>query len=150
MMELKYDADASYYQSKLANIYFTRFFAYSIKSSKIDNVKVVSVHPGVVRTELARTMLKDRWILEFFMTYVMAPIFYLVTKTPWYGAQTSLHCCLSPFDKLQNGAYYSDCAIKQETLSKQWLNEAKYLHQWSVVQSMKFKGMQPPPLPRPP
>lgn len=40
----------AYEQSKLANVYFTRQLALELPS----NVKTVSLHPGVVRTEITR------------------------------------------------------------------------------------------------
>ena len=45
-----YNAISAYEQSKLANIYFTRHLATLLPK----NVKTVSLHPGIVRTELFR------------------------------------------------------------------------------------------------
>jgi NAD(P)-dependent dehydrogenase (short-subunit alcohol dehydrogenase family) len=45
-----YSSIKAYEQSKLANVYFTRHLSTMLPS----NVKTVSLHPGVVRTELAR------------------------------------------------------------------------------------------------
>ena len=56
---------------------------------------------------------------------VGAPIFSIVTKDPESGAQTSLHCSLEQFDKLENGKYYADCEVKKEILSPNWEKEAK-------------------------
>jgi protochlorophyllide reductase len=66
-------------------------------------------------------------------TYFLgAPFFYLMTKTPYQGTQTSLHCCLMPFDFINNGAYYADCKVKKETLKPEWKDQMKKLWEWSV------------------
>ena len=36
-----------------------------------------------------------------------------------------------PFTLLQNGAYYSDCAVKAETLVDDWLIQADFLQDWT-------------------
>jgi retinol dehydrogenase-12 len=46
----EYSSTKAYEQSKLANVYFTRHLATLLP----ENVKTVSLHPGVVRTELGR------------------------------------------------------------------------------------------------
>lgn len=97
-----------YMQSKLANVYFTKHFAKLLQDGKVENVKVCSLHPGVVRTELGRYMFGNK-IVEAVFRIVTAPFFYLMTKNPWEGTQTSLHCCLMPFNQIESGSYYSDC-----------------------------------------
>ena len=52
----EYTAWGAYGQSKLANIYFTRHLDSLLKKESVSNVKVVSLHPGVVNTELGRYM----------------------------------------------------------------------------------------------
>ena len=68
------------------------------------NVTVVSLHPGVVRTELSRYE-KDglgRWVpIAKFLSY---PIWWVFTKNAKQGAQTTIHCAVE--DNIVNGAYY--------------------------------------------
>ena len=51
-----YQGWVAYFGSKLANVYSTRFFARQLKEEGVSNVKICSLHPGVVRTELDRYM----------------------------------------------------------------------------------------------
>ena len=120
----------AYRQSKLANVYFTRELAKRLKTDDVKNVKVCSLHPGAVRTELSRYLVEEN---PFFWNTVIAlisPIYLLMLKSPWWGTQTSLHCCLIPWDQLQSGLYYADCKVKQETLCENWEAEAKKL--WEI------------------
>ena len=103
----------AYGQSKLANIYFTKELAKRLPS----NVKTVSLHPGVVRTELGRYMLDGSPGQKLLMN-LGTPIFSLVTKDPESGAQTSLHCCLEPFETLESGKYYADCKVEEEKITQ--------------------------------
>lgn len=76
----KYNDMTAYAASKLANIYFTKHQAKIFEQDGVNNVKVVSLHPGFVRTDLARSMnkcvLTIQWILCF-------PCIMLVTKSPF-------------------------------------------------------------------
>ena len=100
-------------------------------------MKVCSLHPGVVRTELGRYMFGNK-IVEAIFRVVTAPFFYIVTKSPWEGTQTSLHCCLMPFKQIESGCYYSDCIVKKETISDKWEAEAAKLWEWTE-QAVKDK-----------
>ena len=73
-----------YMQSKLANVYFTKHFAKLLKDDKIDNVKVCSLHPGVVRTELGRYMFESKIMETLFMIFA-GPVMHLFTKNPLEG-----------------------------------------------------------------
>ena len=126
--EKTYNGFQAYSMSKLSNVYFTRQLAKKLEEKGIDNVKVVSLHPGVVRTELGRYMMTG-W--KWFMMSPIIPLFFLCSKPVWYGAQTQLHCALCPFAELENGKYYSDCAVKAETLNDDWEEEAKKLWDYS-------------------
>jgi len=75
------------------------------------NVKVVSLHPGTVRTEVWRDMFPTK-IGKFFFVVSLAPCIFIGMKSSKHGAQTSLHCCLADKDKLENGGYFENCAQK--------------------------------------
>ena len=83
--ETSYSAFPAYAMSKLSNVYFTRHMAKIIEEKGVKNVKVVSLHPGVVRTELGRYMM-TWWKMMLFVP--IAPIFLLCSKPVWNGAQT--------------------------------------------------------------
>lgn len=126
-----------YMQSKLANVYFTKHFAKLLKDEKVKNVKVCSLHPGVVRTELGRYMFESK-IMEAIFMILAGPFLYLGSKSPWEGTQTSLHCCLMPFDELESGAYYSDCKVKKEKIPEKWEAEAAKLWELSEQAVKQF------------
>lgn len=104
-LEEGYDPRQAYCNSKLCNILFTKQLAARLKNS---GVTAVSLNPGIVRTELGRHMLKrySRLVLAL----VVRPVALLLLKTPWQGAQTTLHCVLA--DGLASGEYFSDCKPK--------------------------------------
>jgi hypothetical protein len=58
-----------------------------MEADKESNVKVVSLHPGVVRTELGRYMYGDSLWKKVRLLFIY-PIFWFFTKTPTQGAQT--------------------------------------------------------------
>mmetsp|Transcript_22955 Transcript_22955/g.19916 ORF Transcript_22955/g.19916 Transcript_22955/m.19916 type:complete len:281 (+) Transcript_22955:56-898(+) len=76
-LEKCYEAGPAYAQSKLANVLFTKEYA---KLHKDDNIKAVALHPGVVRTELARHMMTGsfKFTVNFFR-----PLFWYVTKNSY-------------------------------------------------------------------
>lgn len=92
--EKNYNDVEAYGRSKLYNVLFTRALASKIDSSK---GKVLSLHPGVVRTELLREI-QSEGIGKFLkiVMIVIHPIYWLFTKSPWEGCQTTLHTALSP------------------------------------------------------
>ena len=81
--ETSYDPMAAYSMSKLANVYFTRHLGSIIDEKGHDNVKVVSLDPGVVRTELPRYYFTG-W--KFCLALFVQPLFILCSKPVWYGA----------------------------------------------------------------
>ena len=99
------------------------------------NVKVCSLHPGVVRTELGRYMFEGAPVKKVAFLVFGFPFFRLMTKSPWWGTQTSLHCCLIPFEKLESGKYYADCKVKQEKWpNTNWEKECEEL--WEKTEQM--------------
>lgn len=91
----KYDPVVAYGQSKLATLLHAleRNHRYEGK-----NVKAVSLHPGFVKTAIVSKHLgpMELRVLEKLVTPMISP---------WEGAQTTLHCCLT--DDLQGGAFYA-------------------------------------------
>lgn len=84
-----YNPGMAYGRSKAANILFTRELQKKIDETGLNGV-TVSLHPGVVRTELARYM---SWKLRV-MKYIMSPLLFVVMKSPLEGAQTTLYTVL--------------------------------------------------------
>ena len=56
-----------------------------MKSDEKKRIGIFSLHPGAVRTELFRSV----GLLKIPM-YVLYPIWWLITKNCWQGAQTTL------------------------------------------------------------
>lgn len=104
--EKNYDQGISYGRSKLYNVLFTRALAEKIDPKQ---GKVTSLHPGVVRTELMREIRTSTagQILYFISNVLGFPVYWMISKSAWEGAQTTLHAALSP--RVENGCYYADC-----------------------------------------
>ena len=85
----------AYSRSKMANIYFSREMA-----SRVQGVKVCSVDPGPVRTGLNRYMIEGNPCMMYCCLCCCCPLTYLVVRSPFWGAQTSLHCALMPIDQI--------------------------------------------------
>ncbi|RXM33641.1 Arginase, non-hepatic 2 [Acipenser ruthenus] len=86
--ERSYEGGLAYCQSKLANVLFTRELAKRLAGTR---VTVNSLHPGSVKSELARhsSLIALSWrIFSFFI------------KTPWEGAQTNIYCAVA--EELEN------------------------------------------------
>ncbi len=82
----------------MANVLFTIELHRRLEGS---GVKVCSLHPGVVRTELAKYMLEN--VVFKMIMYSLYPLLYFLTKSVWYGAQTNLACALMPSGLLESG-----------------------------------------------
>jgi len=135
MFEKKYDMDAAYYRSKLANVVFTKELQRRVADS---NIKVVSLHPGVVTTELTR-YIDEKWYFRIPNQVIFGPLLRVFGKTPLQGAQTTLYCALEDHEKLVSGGYYSDCKIKSENPVARSEETGKKL--WEVSEQLiKAKG----------
>jgi NAD(P)-dependent dehydrogenase (short-subunit alcohol dehydrogenase family) len=82
----------------------------------ISNIRCYCVDPGLVRTPMSRGFLSFGAIWGLLVYLLMWPFWYIVLKSPWEGAQTALHCAMSPIDYGKRGeggwdgaAYYRDC-----------------------------------------
>lgn len=89
--ERSYDGGRAYAQSKLANILFSRQLAERLDGT---GVTVYSLTPGFVRSELGRHVLGSSMLYRVLLV-VLYPIYWLMGKSPWQGAQTTIYCAVA-------------------------------------------------------
>jgi NAD(P)-dependent dehydrogenase (short-subunit alcohol dehydrogenase family) len=80
------------------------------------NIRCLCVDPGLVRTPLLRGFLSFGSIWGLLVYIIMWPLWFIILKSSWEGAQTILHCAMSPIDYSTRGeegwslaGYYRDC-----------------------------------------
>ena len=130
--EADYNSLVTYCQSKLANALFTKGLQ-KYQAEKIGKgewgegeFKTVSLYPGVVMTDIYRSLEGN---LGFKVVKgLFSPLIWLMTKNSYQGAQATLHCCLVPFEELENGEYYSDCELS--VLTKEAQDEGYVAECW--------------------
>ncbi|KAM9318276.1 dehydrogenase/reductase SDR family member 13-like [Pholidichthys leucotaenia] len=98
-----WDNFQAYCHSKLCNVLFTRELANRLEGT---GVTCYSLHPGVIYTELCRSM--SLWMQLLFTPF--AKFFFLDTEA---GSQTTLHCALQEGIEPLSGRYFSNCALQQ-------------------------------------
>ena len=126
--ETKYRPVAAYKQSKTCNLLFTLELAERLKEM---DVKVFSVSPGVVFTQLGRY---TRQSLGFWYTLVSYPFMKLLFRTPREGAQTTLFCCLDETIADKSGKFFRNLKEAQMMPHAESKVDAERL--WSV--SLEF------------
>ncbi|XP_054861632.1 dehydrogenase/reductase SDR family member 13-like isoform X2 [Amphiprion ocellaris] len=89
-----------YCNSKLCNILFTYELAKRLQGS---DVTCYSLHPGFIKTEIAR-------YYSLWFQLLFAPLVWLLAADADSGAQTSLHCALEPGIEHLSGHYFTQCA----------------------------------------
>lgn len=98
-----YSTLSNYYQSKLANVLFTRSLSQRLAGT---GVTANSLHPGAVRTEIARHL---TWEMIFL---VIIQFFY---KSPEAGAQTQIRLAVDPELEKVTGKYFENCSESKES-----------------------------------
>jgi len=116
--ESTYDTTLRYQQSKLGDILLAKYF-----NTHYSHLTAVSVHPGVVKTNLSRHMSIGKKLL-FTLRHPLA-IFSM--KEPEEGAATQVLTAVMADSELIGGAYYADCAVSQEAESARNMEDAKKL-----------------------
>lgn len=96
-----YSAWGAYGQSKLANILFAKGLSDKL-SEKGSGIKAVSLHPGVISTNLWRYM--PRWSQPLVDAII-------ADKNLEQGAATNVYCCLVTGEEFDGGEYLSDCRV---------------------------------------
>lgn len=104
MDERPYDKWEQYGNSKLANILFTKELSNQLKGS---GVTTYSLHPGVIATELGRSLNSPIEMLFGLIQYT--PLRFIMKTIP-EGAQTTICCAVSDAVADESGEYYADCA----------------------------------------
>lgn len=112
----------AYADSKLANVLFTRQLARELPAS----VLALSLHPGVIPTNLTRSM------------GTIGSIFRAVggafTKSVAQGAATTIVAATSPALAGQSGAYLSDCTVRRPSRAAQ--DDASAARLWSISERL--------------
>ena len=119
---------AAYKQSKTCNLLFTLELAERLKET---DVKVFSVSPGVVFTQLGRF---TRQSLGLWYTLIAYPFMKLLFRTPREGAQTSLFCCLDESIADKSGKFFRN--LKEAQMMPHAESKADAERLWSV--SLQF------------
>ncbi|XP_074489088.1 retinol dehydrogenase 13-like [Sebastes fasciatus] len=117
----------SYFQSKLANVLFTKELANRLQGS---GVTTYSLHPGIIRTELGRHFWSK---IPLWKSVVYTPLSFLI-KSPTEGAQTTIYCAVEESLQDKSGLYYSDCAPK--TAAPQGLDDEAAKKLWDLSASL--------------
>ena len=125
--EKSYSSWGAYFNSKLANVLFTRELSRHLEGT---HVTVNALHPGAVTTELQRH--------SFLSSALLSPFRWYIFKTSEQGAQTSIHCAVSEQMEGVSGKYLRDCAIVEPSKGAQDDEAAKKL--WDL--SMKLVGLE--------
>ena len=114
----KYSAISAYRDSKLANVLFTRALSKKLPA----NVLTFSLHPGVIETNLARSM--------GFLGNTFLKVARLFLKSIPQGAATTIFAATAPELAGCTGAYLADCAEKEPT--REALDEALAEKVWAL------------------
>lgn len=117
--EQSYSAWGTYGKSKLANILFAKELQEKLNKSGRSDVTSVSLHPGVIKTNLWRNTPS---LLQF-ATNLFAD------KTIEQGAATNVYCSL--VDSVEGGAYYKDCAVATPSKLAQGTDIREDLWRWT-------------------
>ena len=120
-----YSAMRAYGVSKLCNIMFTHELA---KRTQGNNITTNSLHPGVVRTQLAE---EANWMMKLFY-WIGSPFM----RSPQSGAETSIYLATADEIQEQNGQYFrnkkvatpASIAFDDELTERLWQLSADLTH----------------------
>ena len=108
----------------------------NINNENISFFKAVSLHPGVVTTEIWRNL--DKMPFLYILSLILRPLIWFTFKNCREGAQTTLYCALDDDEVLKNnGKYFSDCHVKKESVKATKENAEKL---WNI--SLKLTSLE--------
>lgn len=121
-----FDAGEAYGRSKLANALFSLHLAEQLKGSGVtSNV----IHPGLVKTNIARTApALLRGAFDMFGS--------LIAKSPAEGAATQVYVATNPALEGVSGAYFEDCNPVRISGDNHVFDAAMANTLWQVAQDM--------------
>ena len=102
-----YSAWGTYGKSKLANVLFAKSLQDKLKEAGRDDIFSVSLHPGVIKSNLWRNT----------PSMLQALVGLFADKTVEQGAATTVYCALA--SEVEGGAYYKDCLVETPTTAAQ-------------------------------
>jgi len=129
MSEKHYELFATYAQSKLANILFTRELQKRLAAKNLQ-ITANCLHPGFVRTEVTRHMSA----FLFWGDKLATPIMLTLQKTPSQGAYCTLHVATSPTLERRGGLYFVNCDEAEPSAGATSGNDAARL--WTLSEEL--------------
>lgn len=132
--EANYNTTLRYQQSKLGNILLAKHF-----NEKYTHLKAVSVHPGIVKTNLSRHMTVEKKI-AFILKHPLSLFNVLSMKEPEEGAATQVMVAIADELELKGGAYYADCKIIKEAESARNMVDAEMLFEYCERATEDFQN----------
>jgi NAD(P)-dependent dehydrogenase (short-subunit alcohol dehydrogenase family) len=121
-----FDAEQAYGRSKLANALFSLELA-----SRLEGTGVTSnaVHPGLVKTNIARTA-------PFILRKAFDLLGPVIAKTPAQGAATQVYVATAPALAGVSGAYFEDCNPVHVSGAHHMTDTAMARRLWAVAAEM--------------
>ena len=124
--EGEFDASQAYGRSKLANVLFSLELARRLEGTGVTSN---AVHPGLVKTNIARTAPSlVRGAFDLFGGYI--------AKSPAQGAATQVYVATSPRLEGVSGAYFEDCNPVQVSGEHHLADRAMALKLWSLAEEL--------------
>lgn len=128
-MEKSYRMWSAYFNSKLANILFTRALAKRLTGTR---VTANSVHPGIVSTDV-----QGKIPIIGHLTFLIYP-FRFFMRTAESGAQTTVMLAVDPELEDVSGKYFVNCQIAEESPQAKDTEMAE----WLWIQSEETTGVR--------
>ncbi|CAH0698840.1 unnamed protein product [Spodoptera exigua] len=133
-MKTPYTPLRAYVNSKIANILFGKALDLKLKEHNIKGVSTYSLHPGVVKTGIARYFPEAGWCASIINYLFHHYLLSWCWKTAKCGAQTNIYCVVDERCEDESGLYYSDCAVT--TPSKQCRSHSEAEKLWDITIDM--------------
>jgi hypothetical protein len=116
-----------------AQTFQREFDRYKRPDNALNNIRVSCVDPGLVRAPMLRGYITFGSLWGLFMYLILWPLWWIILKSAWGGAQTILYCAMSPIDyghRGENGwemaAYCRDCKDARYVLHFDKIIDSRY------------------------